>query len=122
MSTRGEEPDFVLVSCAGRAARVGMSELDVERMVRAKRSGEDHLRMSGLGYTVVRPGACEGMPIQGLFYLAHLVVAWHNCGLGYTVDQTCLACLVGSIFPGNGCAFCTSVPAAGLLGALGVPL
>jgi len=48
----------VLVSCAGRAARSGMSELDVERMVRAKRSGEDHLRMSGLGYTVVRPGVC----------------------------------------------------------------
>ncbi|KAF5841365.1 hypothetical protein DUNSADRAFT_13233 [Dunaliella salina] len=58
----GEEPDFVLVSCAGRAARVGMSELDVERMVRAKRSGEDHLRMSGLGYTVVRPGLLVDEP------------------------------------------------------------
>lgn len=52
----GEEPDFVLVSCAGRAARTGMNELDIERMVSAKRSGEDHLRLSGLGYTIVRPG------------------------------------------------------------------
>ena len=50
----------MLVSCAGRAARTGMSDLDIERMVSAKRNGEDHLRLSGLGYTIVRPGGVGG--------------------------------------------------------------
>lgn len=38
-----------------------MSELDIERMVSSKRNGEDHLRFSGLGYTIVRPGVFCGV-------------------------------------------------------------
>eukprot|EP00887_Chlorella_sp_A99_P005130 scaffold25.g5130.t1 len=51
----GEETDFVLVSCAG-APRPGMSAAAAEKVLAYKRRGEAHLRNSGLGYTVVRPG------------------------------------------------------------------
>jgi hypothetical protein len=52
----GVEPEFVLVSCAGSAARPGMEVDDVNRIVAAKRKGEEALRSSGLGYTIIRPG------------------------------------------------------------------
>jgi uncharacterized protein YbjT (DUF2867 family) len=51
----GVEPDFILVSCSG-AARPGLDASDVSRIVAAKRRGEDLLRSTGLGYTVIRPG------------------------------------------------------------------
>lgn len=51
----GVEPDFVLVSCSG-AERAGLDATDVARVVAAKRRGEDLLRSSGLGYTVIRSG------------------------------------------------------------------
>lgn len=51
----GIEPDFVLVSCSG-AEREGLDATDVARVVAAKRRGEDLLRTSGLGYTVIRSG------------------------------------------------------------------
>ncbi len=54
----GEEPDFVLVSCAGG----GLSAEEAERVVPAKRAAEALLRNSGLGYTIVRPGALEESP------------------------------------------------------------
>jgi hypothetical protein len=49
------EPEFILVSCSG-AARAGLDATDVSRIVAAKRRGEDLLRSTGLGYTVIRPG------------------------------------------------------------------
>lgn len=52
----GVEPDFVLVSCAGSATRPGVELDDLNRIVAAKRKGEDSLRASGLGYTIIRPG------------------------------------------------------------------
>ena len=49
----GSEPDVVLVSCAG----AGISDPDLRsKVARFKAMGEDALRSSGLGYTVVRPG------------------------------------------------------------------
>ncbi|GAQ83204.1 hypothetical protein KFL_001390220 [Klebsormidium nitens] len=48
----GEEPDFILVSCTG----AGVEEEDREKVLRAKLAGEQSLRNSGLGYTIVRPG------------------------------------------------------------------
>jgi hypothetical protein len=51
----GVEPEFILVSCSG-AARPGLDASDVSRIVAAKRRGEDALRSTGLGYTVIRPG------------------------------------------------------------------
>lgn len=51
----GVEPDFVLVSCSG-AARPDMDAADMSRIVAAKRRGEELLRSTGLGYTVIRPG------------------------------------------------------------------
>lgn len=51
----GTEPDFVLVSCAGRS-RPGMDPADLRKVVEAKRRGEENLRLSGLGYTIIRPG------------------------------------------------------------------
>ncbi|CAI7745318.1 unnamed protein product [Closterium sp. NIES-54] len=48
----GEETDFVLVSCSG----AGVPEESRERVVKAKMAAETHLRNSGLGYTIVRPG------------------------------------------------------------------
>jgi len=50
---RGEETDFVLVSCGGANMPEGE---DRDKVVAAKRQGERLLRNSGLGYTVVRPG------------------------------------------------------------------
>lgn len=55
VSCAGVEPDFVLVSCSG-AARPGMDAADMSRVVAAKRRGEELLRSTGLGYTVIRPG------------------------------------------------------------------
>jgi hypothetical protein len=51
----GVQPDFVLVSCSG-IVRPGVETDDFTRIIAAKRRGEDHLRASGLGYTVIRPG------------------------------------------------------------------
>ncbi|CAI5932149.1 unnamed protein product [Closterium sp. NIES-64] len=48
----GEETDFVLVSCSG----AGVPEERRETVVKAKMAAETHLRNSGLGYTIVRPG------------------------------------------------------------------
>jgi len=50
---KGEETDFVLVSCGGAGLEDGE---DRDKLVRAKRDGERTLRNSGLGYTIVRPG------------------------------------------------------------------
>lgn len=51
----GEETDFILVSCAGAAA-ADNEPVTGARMLSAKRRGENALRGSGLGYTIVRPG------------------------------------------------------------------
>ncbi|MCD7453291.1 hypothetical protein HAX54_020456 [Datura stramonium] len=48
----GQETDFVLVSCTGS----GIEPSRREQVLRAKRAGEDSLRRSGLGYTIIRPG------------------------------------------------------------------
>lgn len=48
----GQETDFVLVSCAGS----GIEPSRREQVLRAKKAGEDSLRRSGLGYTIIRPG------------------------------------------------------------------
>jgi len=50
---KGEETDFVLVSCGGAGLEDGE---DRDKLVKAKRDGERTLRNSGLGYTIVRPG------------------------------------------------------------------
>lgn len=50
---KGEETDFVLVSCGGANMPEGE---DRDKVVASKRSGERLLRNSGLGYTIVRPG------------------------------------------------------------------
>jgi len=64
----GDEPDFILVSCAGLGAGDGAGELGngngasgsgrptTPAAMVAKRAGEAALRNCGLGYTVVRPG------------------------------------------------------------------
>jgi uncharacterized protein YbjT (DUF2867 family) len=58
----GEETDFILVSCAGVSEATGGANGEVERgasgaqMLSMKRQGEEALRLSGLGYTIVRPG------------------------------------------------------------------
>ncbi|GFR47429.1 hypothetical protein Agub_g9149 [Astrephomene gubernaculifera] len=57
----GEEPDFVLVSCAGKS-RPGIEPADLKRVVEAKRRGEENLRLSGLGYTIIRPGTLLDEP------------------------------------------------------------
>jgi len=49
----GTEADFVLISCVGTEENSGAVN---PRRIAAKRRGEDVLRSSGLGYTVVRPG------------------------------------------------------------------
>ncbi|RZB98318.1 hypothetical protein D0Y65_021332 [Glycine soja] len=56
----GQETDFVLVSCSG----LGIEPSRREQVLKAKRAGEDSLRRSGLGYTIVRPG-----PLQVKFLL-----------------------------------------------------
>ncbi|MED6120568.1 hypothetical protein PIB30_022085 [Stylosanthes scabra] len=54
----GQESDFILVSCSG----LGIEPSRREQVVKAKRAGEDSLRRSGLGYTIVRPGPLEEEP------------------------------------------------------------
>lgn len=51
----GQETDFVLVSCSG----LGIEPSRREQVLKAKRAGEDSLRRSGLGYTIVRPGPLQ---------------------------------------------------------------
>ncbi|KAI3445743.1 hypothetical protein Pfo_002408 [Paulownia fortunei] len=48
----GQETDFILVSCTGS----GIEPTRREQVLRAKKAGEDSLRRSGLGYTIIRPG------------------------------------------------------------------
>ncbi|KAK8474805.1 hypothetical protein V6N13_011075 [Hibiscus sabdariffa] len=48
----GQETDFILVSCTG----LGVEPSRREQVLKAKRAGEDSLRRSGLGYTIIRPG------------------------------------------------------------------
>ncbi|KAF8062069.1 HCF173 [Scenedesmus sp. PABB004] len=57
----GAEPDFVLVSCSG-AGRGGVPADELARIVAAKRRGEDLLRSTGLGYTIIRPGPLVDEP------------------------------------------------------------
>lgn len=54
----GQETDFVLVSCSGQ----GIEPSRREQVLKAKQAGEDSLRRSGLGYTIVRPGPLEEEP------------------------------------------------------------
>ncbi|KAJ8431523.1 hypothetical protein Cgig2_009760 [Carnegiea gigantea] len=54
----GQETDFILVSCTGS----GVEESRREQVLKAKRAGEDALRKSGLGYTIVRPGPLKEEP------------------------------------------------------------
>ncbi|KAJ4844493.1 hypothetical protein Tsubulata_006331 [Turnera subulata] len=54
----GQETDFVLVSCTG----LGVEPTRREQVLKAKRAGEDALRRSGLGYTIVRPGPLKEEP------------------------------------------------------------
>lgn len=48
----GDQTDLIVVSCAG----AGLSEDEQAAVVPAKRFGESHIKNSGLGYTIVRPG------------------------------------------------------------------
>ncbi|KAK1379306.1 High chlorophyll fluorescence phenotype [Heracleum sosnowskyi] len=48
----GQETDFILVSCTGS----GIEPNRREQVLKAKKAGEDSLRRSGLGYTIIRPG------------------------------------------------------------------
>lgn len=48
----GQETDFILVSCTGS----GIEASRREQVLKAKQAGEDSLRKSGLGYTIIRPG------------------------------------------------------------------
>ncbi|GLC35476.1 hypothetical protein PLESTB_000203300 [Pleodorina starrii] len=57
----GSEPDFVLVSCAGRS-RPGIDPADLRKVIDAKRRGEENLRLSGLGYAIIRPGTLLDEP------------------------------------------------------------
>ncbi|CAA6671226.1 unnamed protein product [Spirodela intermedia] len=54
----GQETDFVLVSCTG----LGIESNRREQVLKAKKAGEDSLRRSGLGYTIVRPGPLQEEP------------------------------------------------------------
>ncbi|MQM05640.1 hypothetical protein Taro_038452 [Colocasia esculenta] len=51
----GQETDFILVSCTG----LGIEPNRREQVLKAKKAGEDSLRRSGLGYTIVRPGPLQ---------------------------------------------------------------
>jgi hypothetical protein len=46
---RGDEPDFLLVSCTG-TRDAELSEADTEKLLMYKGRGESALRNSGLGY------------------------------------------------------------------------
>ncbi|KAL2477467.1 high chlorophyll fluorescence phenotype [Forsythia ovata] len=48
----GQETDFILISCTGS----GIEPSRREQVLKAKKAGEDSLRRSGLGYTIIRPG------------------------------------------------------------------
>ncbi|CAL8469928.1 g9470 [Coccomyxa elongata] len=52
----GEETDFILVSCAGAGVADDESGNSSAAALSHKRRGETALRLSGLGYTIVRPG------------------------------------------------------------------
>ncbi|XP_043712333.1 protein HIGH CHLOROPHYLL FLUORESCENCE PHENOTYPE 173, chloroplastic isoform X2 [Telopea speciosissima] len=54
----GQETDFILVSCTG----LGIESSRREQVIKAKKAGEDSLRRSGLGYTIVRPGPLKEEP------------------------------------------------------------
>ncbi|WZY97989.1 hypothetical protein YC2023_070318 [Brassica napus] len=54
----GQETDFILVSCTGS----GVEPNRREQVLKAKRAGEDSLRRSGLGYTIIRPGPLKEEP------------------------------------------------------------
>ncbi|WVZ77951.1 hypothetical protein U9M48_025738 [Paspalum notatum var. saurae] len=54
----GQETDIVLVSCTGS----GIEPNRREQVLKAKKAGEDALRRSGLGYTIVRPGPLQEEP------------------------------------------------------------
>ncbi|CAN6573717.1 unnamed protein product [Malus baccata var. baccata] len=54
----GQETDFVLVSCTGS----GIEPNRREQVLKAKRAGEESLRKSGLGYTIIRPGPLKEEP------------------------------------------------------------
>lgn len=58
---RGDEPDFLLVSCTG-TRDVELSETDKEKLLDYKGRGEGVLRNSGLGYTIIRPGSLTEGP------------------------------------------------------------
>ncbi|KAG0475084.1 hypothetical protein HPP92_014770 [Vanilla planifolia] len=48
----GQETDFILISCTGAA----IDPTRRAQVLKAKKAGEDSLRRSGLGYTIIRPG------------------------------------------------------------------
>ncbi|KAJ6790820.1 uncharacterized protein M6B38_248085 [Iris pallida] len=54
----GQETDFILVSCTGSAIEANRRE----KVLKAKKAGEDSLRRSGLGYTIIRPGPLQEEP------------------------------------------------------------
>ncbi|XP_059644599.1 protein HIGH CHLOROPHYLL FLUORESCENCE PHENOTYPE 173, chloroplastic isoform X3 [Cornus florida] len=54
----GQETDFILVSCTG----LGIEPTRREQVLRAKKAGEESLRRSGLGYTIIRPGPLKEEP------------------------------------------------------------
>lgn len=54
----GQETDFILVSCTGS----GIESTRREQVLKAKKAGEDSLRRSGLGYTIIRPGPLQEEP------------------------------------------------------------
>ncbi|KAG6730595.1 hypothetical protein I3842_01G088700 [Carya illinoinensis] len=54
----GQETDFVLVSCTG----LGIESTRREQVLKAKRAGEESLKISGLGYTIIRPGPLKEEP------------------------------------------------------------
>lgn len=58
----GEEPQVVLVSCAGKGSDTTPNPQDLAKVVEFKRKGEEALRLSGLGYTIIRPGALVAEP------------------------------------------------------------
>ncbi|RWR95601.1 hypothetical protein CKAN_02495300 [Cinnamomum micranthum f. kanehirae] len=54
----GQETDFILVSCTG----LGIEQNRRDQVLKAKKAGEESLRRSGLGYTIVRPGPLQEEP------------------------------------------------------------
>lgn len=58
----GKEPQVILVSCAGKGSDVTPDLADLAKVVEFKRRGEEVLRLSGLGYTIIRPGLLVSEP------------------------------------------------------------